>query len=110
MNDEDKMYICVLDEFPDHMTPTLVAHAVLRHHLCRISYDERYKNWVDNNFKKCVVRVNQKEFDKICLLPRVCISWENKTLDGKLSCVTIIAHKDEHNVLKYAKLWKPKEK
>lgn len=25
-----KMYIAVLDEFPDFMTPTLVAHAVLR--------------------------------------------------------------------------------
>ena len=28
----DKLYICVLDSFPDYMTPTLVAHAVLRHH------------------------------------------------------------------------------
>ena len=23
-----KLYIAVLDEFPDHMTPTLVAHAM----------------------------------------------------------------------------------
>jgi hypothetical protein len=28
-----KMYIAVLDEFPDYMVPTLVAHAVLGAHL-----------------------------------------------------------------------------
>ena len=28
-----KMYIAVLDEFPDFMTPTLVAHSVLAAHL-----------------------------------------------------------------------------
>ena len=28
-----KLYIAVLDEFPDYMVPTLVAHAVLGAHL-----------------------------------------------------------------------------
>lgn len=28
-----KLYIAVLDEFPDYMTPTLVAHAVLGAHM-----------------------------------------------------------------------------
>lgn len=28
-----KMYIAILDEFPDYMVPTLVAHSVLAAHL-----------------------------------------------------------------------------
>ena len=65
----DKLYICVLDSFPDYMTPTLVAHAVLRHHLnMEFKFPDdrvRYDNWLKHSFKKCVVRVNRKEFDKI---------------------------------------------
>lgn len=113
MKKDDKMYICVLDEFPDYMTPTLVGHAVLRHHLDLDNDPDqdntRYNNWLNNSFKKCVVRVNKKEFEKIRKLPEVTESWENKTLNGEVSCLTIIAHSDEHNVLKYAKLWKPSE-
>lgn len=101
-----KMYICVLDEFPDFMTPTLVGHAVLRHHM-KHSGNSRYDLWLNESFKKCVVRVNQSEFDKIKELPHATISCENKTLGGKPACVTIIAHKREYNVLNYAKLWKP---
>lgn len=102
----DKLYICVLDEFPDYMTPTLVAHATLRHHLAESSND-RYINWLNNSFRKCVVRVNYKEFGKIIQLPNVVESWENNTLEGSISCLTIIADTNEHNVLKFAKLWKP---
>ena len=110
---EDKLYICVLDEFPDYMTPTLVSHAVLRHHLAEV-FDEtndiyRYQRWLDDSFKKCVVRVNRKEFEKIKLLPNVIQSWENNTLNGEVSCLTIVANKEEHKVLKFTKLWKPLE-
>lgn len=109
----DKLYICVLDTFPDFMTPTLVAHAVLRHHIIEEQRDDvnglddydRYKAWLNTSFRKCVVKVNQKEFDKIRCLPNVVESWENKTLDGNVSCLTIIAKTDEHKVLKFAKLW-----
>lgn len=107
-----KLYICVLDKFPDYMTPTLVAHAVLRHHLIEMQQIEtndyyNYTDWLNNSFKKCVVRVNQKEFDKIMALPNVVQSWENNTLDGTVSCLTIVADSDDHKVLKFAKLWKP---
>ena len=33
--------------------------------------------------------------------------WENNTLNGEVSCLTIVADTNEHNVLKFAKLWKP---
>ena len=107
----DKLYICVLDSFPDYMTPTLVAHAVLRHHLSmefKFPADRaRYDNWLKHSFKKCVVRVNRKEFDKIMMLEGCVESCENNTLDGEVSCLTVIANTNEHNVLKFAKLWKP---
>ena len=103
----DKLYICVLDSFPDYMTPTLVAHAVLRHHCNNFMFDERYECWLEHSFRKCVVRVNQKEFEKIRKLPNVTESFENNTLNGEVSCLTIIAETNEHNVLKFAKLWKP---
>lgn len=105
---EDKLYICVREDFPDFMTPTLVAHAVLRHHVIRLEKDKRYQDWILNSFKKCVIRVNKKEFNKIRQLPNTVESWENNTFNGDVSCVTIVAHKDEYNVLKFAKLWEPK--
>lgn len=122
-----KMYICVLDEFPDYMTPTLVAHAVLGSHLhfirthtelSRIVDDgpyvyPQYIDWLKNSFKKCVVRVNQKEFDKIAALDAVYIGHEKKTLDGRDSCVVVCPYENDEdipNVLKFAKLWKPLEK
>jgi hypothetical protein len=114
-----KMYICVLDEFPDHMTPTLVAHAVLGAHLKftkngpfeHYNFGANYKDWLENSFKKCVVRVNEKEFNKIFSLPNVYVGHEKNTLDGRDSCIVVCPMPDAElpNVLKFAKLWKPKE-
>lgn len=113
----NKLYIAVLDEFPDYMVPTLVAHAVLGAHLKFMvnarepdlppMYPE-YIDWLANSFKKCVVRVNQKEFDKIAALSDVYIAHEKKTLDGRDSCVIVCPRDEIPNVLKFAKLWAPK--
>ncbi len=116
-----KMYIAVLDEFPDYMVPTLVAHAVLGYHKdvqnyfgnggdwdLDFSYTDLYDSWIQNSFKKCVVRVNQKEFDKISQLPNVGLFHENKTLEGKEACAVLVVDEDIPNVLKFAKLWQPK--
>lgn len=108
-----KMYIAVLDEFPDYMTPTLVAHSVLGAHN-EWSDDKwfsgyiSYGNWLNESFKKCVVRVNQKEFDKIVALEDVYLGHENNTLDGKKACAVVCPREEIPNVLKFAKLWKPK--
>lgn len=103
-----KLYIAVLDEFPDYMTPTLVAHAVLGAHL-KFQDNINYRTWLKDSFKKCVVRVNNKEFEKICQLPDVYLAHENHTLNAKKSCAVAIPceNKDLPNVLKFAKLWKP---
>lgn len=103
-----KMYIAVLDEFPDYMTPTLVAHSVLAAHDRFKLYNLNYKEWFDNSFKKCVVRVNQKEFDKISELTWVHLGHENHTLEGRKACAVVCPRKEIPNVLKFAKLWKPK--
>jgi len=118
-----KLYIAVLDDCPDHMVPTVVAHAVLGAHL-KFSAEQpdtywggtepahpQYHSWLKDSFKKVVVRVNQKEFDKIAALPNVYIGHEKKTLDGRDSCVVVCPYADSEtlpNVLKFAKLWKPK--
>lgn len=117
-----KLYIAILDEFPDYMTPTLVAHTVLGAHmefikvhtdLGRIVDDGPYKhpeyiNWLNESFRKVTVRVNQKEFDKIAALPDVYLGHENTTLEGRKSCAVVCPRVEIPNVLKWAKRWKPK--
>lgn len=102
------MYIAVLNEVPDFMVPTLVAHSVLNAHV-KFSDTILYQEWFKNSFKKCVVRVNQKEFDKIMKLDNVWEGHENTTLDAKTSCIVVCPRRNEDNpnVLKFAKLWKP---
>lgn len=115
-----RMYIAVLDEFPDYMTPTLVAHSVLGAHIKfskrrrhryweEVNYQQypEYIDWLENSFKKCVVRVNQREFDKITSLPDVYLGHENNTLEGRKSCAVVCPRKEVPNVLRFAKLWKP---
>jgi hypothetical protein len=64
-----------------------------------------YKAWLNRSFKKCVLRVNQKEFDKIALLPSVYLGHENTTLEGKKSCAVVCPSMAvTTNVLKFAKL------
>ena len=107
-----KLYIAVLDQVPDNMVPVLVAHATLRHHLqWGNATSTRYNKWLTESFRKCVVKVNQKEFDKISNLHEkgyeTTGSWENTTLCAKISCVTILVDETIPNVLKFAKLWTP---
>lgn len=102
-----KLYIAVLDEFPDYMTPTLVAHAMLGAHLV-FEGNEQYDNWIENSFRKVVLRVSQKEFDKISDLGNVYLGHENTTLEGRKSCAVVCPREEIPNVLKFAKLWKPK--
>lgn len=104
-----KLYIAVLDRFPDHMVPTLVAHSMLSAHL-KFSGNSEYDEWLTKSFKKCVVRVNNREFSKISQLDHVHVGHENKTLGGEPSCVVVMPSSGEvPNVLKFAKLWKPRD-
>ena len=112
-----KMYIAVLETVPDHMVPVLVAHSVLGAHL-QFEKDEEdsyqledcvYHQWLHNSFRKCVVKVNQKEFDRITRDLPVYLGHENTTLSGIKSCAVIkpVQSNAVPNVLKFAKLWRP---
>lgn len=104
-----KMYIAVLDEAPDYMVPTLVAHSVINGHVFLSDWYE-YDDWFCNSYRKVVVRVNRKEYDKI---KSTLIHWEgheNTICNGEGSCLVILPMMSDAvpNVLKYAKLWAPK--
>lgn len=119
-----KLYIAVLDDCPDSMVPTLVAHTILGAHLTfskwvKFVHDSagssyvypQYMNWLEESFKKCVVRVNQREFDKIATLPNCYLGYESTVLEGRYCCaIPLPVAQDEElpNVLKFAKLWSPK--
>lgn len=105
----ERLYIAVLDEFPDYMTPTLVAHSMLAAHL-KFQNEPAYQIWLSQSFKKCVVRVNRREFDRIAVIPNVHLGHENNTLGGIPACVVVCPRNEPvPNVLKFAKLWKPKD-
>ena len=126
MNEDDlkdnsylKMYLCVLDEFPDYMAPTLVAHTVLGAHLefSKQKYvSQLYEEWLTQSYKKVVVRVNQSLYDKIKIVDNeftkcypIFEGHENNTLNGKKSCLVLLArHSEIPKPLKKARLWKPK--
>ncbi len=114
-----KMYIAVLDEAPDYMVPTLVAHSVLTAHL-KFAEPKRleigqpstlavYIDWLHNSFRKVTLRVNRREFDKIRGTLICHEGHENTICNGEPSCLVVLPVDSDNvpNVLKYAKLWKP---
>ena len=105
-----KMYIAVLDEVNAFMVPTLVAHSILNAHMA-FQHTDVYKDWFANSFRKVVLRVNRKEFEKIRSTLLCWEGHENTTLGGDKSCLIVEPVQSDAvpNVLKYAKMWKPKE-
>ena len=114
-----KLYIAVLDEVSDFMVPTLVAHSILGAHLefCDSPIDafhnrsgSIYTEWLKDSFRKCVIKVNRKEFENIIKLNnKIYLGHENTTLGGETSCLIPYPVMSDNipNVLQYAKLWKP---
>lgn len=105
-----KMYIAVLDEAPDYMVPTLVAHSILNAHI-KFQDEEIYKDWLTNSFRKVTLRVNRREFDKIRTTLVCHEGHENTICDALASCLVVMPVDSDNvpNVLKFSKLWKPKE-
>ena len=103
-----KMYIAVLDDCPDNMVPVVVSHAVLGAHLrSAMVFELEYVGWLHKSYKKCVLRVNRKEFEKIKALSNVYVGNESTVLNGEDICVVVCPRFETPNVLKFAKLWKP---
>lgn len=114
-----KLYIAVLDEVPDYMVPTLVAHSVLgadiswttdiEYQIIDPSFLAKYNDWKHNSFRKVVLKVSRKEFDIIKKRTHCYLGHENKTINGEKSCIVVypVMSNDVPKILKYAKLWKP---
>ena len=110
-----KMYIAVLDEAPDYMVPTLVAHTILNAHTYFLGFHsgshefEVYCDWWENSYRKVVLRVNRKEYEKIKLTGYSWEGHENTILDATPSCIIPLPVESDNvpNVLKFAKMWKP---
>lgn len=105
-----KMYIAVLDKVGSFMVPTLVAHSTLGAHLVFFNKYPEYDEWLQKSYRKVVVKVDRKEFEKIQKLTEkdfhVYEGHENTTLNGEKSClVTIVSTDNNPRVLKRAKLW-----
>ena len=107
--DQSKLYIAVRDQVPDFIVPTLVAHTILNADAAFADF-EQYQQWKQQSYKKCVVRVNDREWDKIAALEHVYLGYELHTLDGQMSCAIVLPclNSELPNVLKFAKLWSPK--
>ena len=111
-----KMYIAVFDGAPDYMVPTLVAHTILNAHEMFTSPGRSaeqlavYADWKQNSFRKVVVRVNDREFDKIHSTLDCWAGGESTICNGAQTCLVVIPVENDNvpNVLKFAKLWKPK--
>jgi hypothetical protein len=103
-----KMYIAVLDEAPDYMVPTLVAHSVLAAH-AKFQGNFDYMRWFQGSFRKVTVRVNRREFDKIRTTLVCHEGHENTICNAEPSCLVVLPVFNDAvpNVLNYAKLWKP---
>lgn len=106
-----KMYIAVLDEAPDYMVPTLVAHSILVAHV-KFQHEQIYQNWLTDSFRKVTLKVNRKEFDKIRSTLVCHEGHENTICNAEPSCLIIMPVESDSvpNVLKYGKLWKPEYK
>ena len=108
-----KMYIAVRDDVPDFMVPTLVAHSVLGSWVAKSvsksdEYLDLYNYWSRHSFKKCVVKVSPKQFERVKEIPNVYLGHENTTLNGEKSCgVIVVEDNHPHKVLQFAKLWSP---
>lgn len=104
------MYIAILDDAPDYMVPTLVAHSILNAHQV-FRMDTTYGNWYHDSFRKVVVRVSRKEYNKMKETLNHWEGHENTICNGEGSCLVMLPIMSDAvpNVLKFAKLWKPKE-
>ena len=102
-----KMYIAVHTDVPDHMVPVLVAHSAIAAHI-NFQDNADYNDWLLNSFRKVVLRVNKKEFEKLSEMEDIHLGHENTVMNAEKSCVIICPRKEYPNVIKYAKMWKPK--
>ena len=104
-----KMYIAVREEVPAHMVPVLVAHAAINAHM-QFRGSQEYEDWLVESFKKVVVKVSEKEFNRICKdyeCQGVFVGFEATVMEGLPSVAVTMPTTLPRNCVKFAKLWRP---
>ena len=101
-----KMYLLVKEDLELGLAMVSVAHAVLACHL-QFQDDLDYRAWLDNSFKKCVCKVNPKEFESAKKLGKHVIMTES-SLDNQETAIVFCPRKIENleKNFKFYKLWK----
>lgn len=102
-----KLYIAVHEDVPDHMVPVLVAHSVLGAHLAFDGLPD-YDLWLKESFRKVVLKLNKKEFDRVLSTPDIYLGYENTVMDKNTSCIVLSPRNEYPKVIQFAKMWKPK--
>ena len=59
----NRMYILIGPNCPDDIAPLMAAHAALACYR-EFHYVLEMQDWVENSFRKCVCRVNAKEWER----------------------------------------------
>lgn len=108
-DDYYKLYIIIRNDFPDYMTPTLVAHSILNAN-DHFAHRLEYSTWKRQSFKKVVVRVNTKIFNKIKDKYECFSGHENNACGGEVTCLIPlpVLNSNIPKEFKFAELWKPK--
>jgi hypothetical protein len=99
----NRLYFAVLDTVDLGHQILSVAHGMMMAHL-RFNGNPEYDDWLKNSFRKCVCRVNAKEFAKLRELDDVVIVTE-MALDYQEIAIVICPRKEYPNVVKYMKLF-----
>lgn len=100
-----KMYICVKKDVPDNFVPVICAHAGM---IAAFDFAEHpnFKLWRQISFKKCVVAVNEKEWEKAKQEPDYTILTESN-LGGREVAMVFCPRHEWPKVFQFMQLWRP---
>jgi len=104
------MYILIPDWVPDEFVPVSAAHAALKSYL-KFKECPHTINWLDNSFKKVVVRVNEDQLEHIRhYYGNEPVEITESNLDFMLTAVALRVQPEYPEFMRKYKLWKPKKK
>lgn len=98
------MYILIKEDLPIGNALVAAAHASLMCHLEHYN-DLEYSEWVRKSFRKCICKVNDKEFEKAKEIPDNMVVTES-SLDGQEVAIVLKPRKEWPKNVQYYRLWK----
>lgn len=99
-----KMYILIKEFVPNNFAPVIAAHASLACYL-KYSDDPEMQTWISGVFKKCVCKVNEKEFENAKSVERNLLLTES-ALDNQEVALVFSPRIEYPKMFQFFKLWK----